>query len=344
MALPLKLLAAMTTTAAAASAAAYIAVSSRSTAASQSSAPRAAQTRPANTNPAAPGGEVKLCVGSDQILHANRAGQERCPEGLQEIDLARVADEQVCDSCDPLKDQPPAEPASDDAALDAIEQRIRELEQRPYFEVVNEAGELILQVTAQGMRVFHNGRAMVVVGMTDIGAYLHAASATGPWSTSIGTSGDSAGIVFHDRGAPRAELGTRGGPFGLRFPSGDGLIAGIGESRAGTGAVVVGTRAGRMQAAMMVSGTRGMVSVFEQPGAGGVTLAESAIGGGLLRVDDWMGNPAVKMGHNDNRYGVVLAGPVLGPPMVPRLGVIGSYFMGCASGERPACMPSVPDR
>jgi hypothetical protein len=87
-----------------------------------------------------------------------------------------------------------------------------------------------------------------------------------------------------------------------------------------------------------------MVSVIDQPGAGGITLAESAIGGGLLRVDDWMGNPAVKMGHNDNRYGVVLAGPVLGPPMVPRLGVIGSYFMGCASGERPACMPSVPDR
>jgi hypothetical protein len=53
------------------------------------------------------------------------------------------------------------------------------------------------------------------------------------------------------------------------------------------------------------------------------------------------GNAAVRMGHNGNRYGIVLAGPVLGLPLVPRSGLPGSYFMGCAGGERPACVPSI---
>jgi hypothetical protein len=47
------------------------------------------------------------------------------------------------------------------------------------------------------------------------------------------------------------------------------------------------------------------------------------------------------MGHNGNRYGIVLAGPVLGLPLVPRSALPGSYFMGCASGDKPACVPSV---
>ena len=35
-----------------------------------------------------------------------------------------------------------------------------------------------------------------------------------------------------------------------------------------------------------------------------------------------------------DRYGAVLAGPTLGFPYVPASGLPGSYFLGCAGGDR----------
>jgi hypothetical protein len=42
----------------------------------------------------------------------------------------------------------------------------------------------------------------------------------------------------------------------------------------------------------------------------------------------------VKFGVNQDRYGVVLAGPVSGFPLVPGSGLPGSYFLGCAGGDK----------
>ena len=71
-------------------------------------------------------------------------------------------------------------------------------------------------------------------------------------------------------------------------------------------------------------------------------LVTSTTGGGLLHIGNHAGPSAVKMGHNGHRYGIVMAGPIMGFPYVPRSGLPGSYFMGCASGERPACTPTAP--
>ena len=62
----------------------------------------------------------------------------------------------------------------------------------------------------------------------------------------------------------------------------------------------------------------------------------------MFQIDNAQGNAAIKMGHLDNRYGIVLAGPTLGLPLVPKSGLPGSYFMGCGSQAPPACMPNVP--
>jgi hypothetical protein len=345
MMLRAKLLAAVATTAAAGSTAAYLTIASPNAGTAGDSAPGdrpASSSAPGPSTPDAGPDDVKLCVGSGRILHATPEGSESCPDGQEELQLAWGADERVCELCDPFKDPPSGEPQSDSRALDAIERRIRDLENAAYFEVVNKNEQTIFRVGPGGIRVFNgNGTAVAALGISELGGYFTGRSATGPFEASIGASGSSAGVRLFDTGLPRVEVGTRNGPFALRFPSAVGMLAGIGQTRAGTGAVLAGTLPGAVRASFTVTDGRGMASMIKEAGNGGAALTEATIGGGLLDIANARGNSAVKMGHNAHRYGVVLAGPVLGMPVVPRSGIPGSYFMGCASGERPACAPQV---
>jgi hypothetical protein len=118
-----------------------------------------------------------------------------------------------------------------------------------------------------------------------------------------------------------------------------GTIAGIGSARR-LRRLVIGTVPGHLRASFTTAG-RGMISVAGQGESGGMALLEPTIGGGMLGIDDTHGNAAIKMGHNGHRYGIVLAGPVLGFPLIPKSGRPGSYFMGCASDVQPACVPTI---
>lgn len=286
---------------------------------------------------------MKLCVGGDRILRATPLGADECPDGQEELLLAWDSDERLCELCDPLADPPPAPPGPDDPTLDALERRIRELENNAYFEVVTQDDVPVLRVGPGGVHLFNaNGQAVAAIGRSDVGGFFTGRSPTRGSQVSIGASGNSAGVRVIEGDVSLLDLGKRDGPFGLRFPSSAGLLAGIGESRAGSGAIVVGTIGGVTKASFTATDQRGMVAVFNQTPQGGVALTEALIGGGMFDLGDASGNSVVKMGHNGHRYGIVMTGPVLGPPYVPRLGIAGSYFMGCASEERPACEPVLP--
>jgi hypothetical protein len=241
----------------------------------------------------------------------------------------------------------PGKPRLNPSALDELEARIRALEGNSYFEVVSPAtGRTIFLVGPKGARFYNEGGTPVAaIGTTNAGGYFTAISASGA-EASIGiSSGPSAGIRLLDGGRSRVELGIHKGPYSLRFPVGDGMLAGIGASRAGSGAVVVGTASdGVTEGSITIRDERAVVSMDKTPGRGGIAFAEAKIGGGLLDVGTAGGQSAVKMGHNKQRYGIVLAGPILGFPYVPRSGLPGSYFMGCASGEKPACLPEVAEK
>jgi hypothetical protein len=84
-----------------------------------------------------------------------------------------------------------------------------------------------------------------------------------------------------------------------------------------------------------------MIAASGNAASGGTALLEPRIGGGMFGLDDTGGNAAVKMGHNGNRYGIVLAGPRRGAPLITKSGLPGSYFMGCAAAVRPACVPTI---
>ena len=351
MALPIKLIAAIGTTTAAAAAGAYIAVNSMNAVPTSSTSPTSSAKpggqSPFGENPTPvsteAGSRVTLCVGTDRILRVAPNFAAECPEGQNEF-LLEDTDEQVCELCDPYKDPP--DPGSDNKAIAELERRIRGLESPTYFEVVNQKEQPIFQVKRGGVRMLNQDqRTVAMVGTPDdgSGSYFTARSSAGT-EASIGASGTSVGILLGDTNANRIEVGSRNaGPFALRFPSGKGLIAGIGQSRAGTGAVVVGTLPGVIAGSITATDGRGMVSLTKDGMPGGIAFTESINGGGLVDIGNNKGDSAVKMGHNRHRYGVVMTGPVPGLPYVPRSGLPGSYFFGCASGEKRACTPTAPE-
>jgi hypothetical protein len=350
MALPIKLIAVVATTAASAAAAAgaYMALRSpnagpTTTTRIEKSDPWAKDTGPSTEVPEEGPDDLTLCVGGDRILRVPPGFGKECPSGQQELLLAWDVDERLCELCDSSKD-PPSEPPSDNEALNALDERIRDLENTSYFEVVNKDEKPIFQVRPGGVRMLNDQqRTVALVGTPAAGSYFTARSPAGAQATMSASAGN-VGVLLGEVNNDRVELGTRNaGPHALRFPSGKGLIAGIGQSRAGTGAVLVGTLPGVTAGSITATDGRGMISLTKDGLPGGIAFTESINGGGLVDIGNNVGDSAVKMGHNRHRYGVVMTGPVPGLPYVPRSGLPGSYFFGCASGEKPACTPTAPE-
>ena len=143
-----------------------------------------------------------------------------------------------------------------------------------------------------------------------------------------------------ERDVPRIELGRRPpGSYALRFPTKTGeLIAGIGESPAGSGAMIVGDASGGKRASLSVGADgKGLIIIFNSAGVAIAALGEAPGNtGGEFALGDSAGSPRVKMGTNGNRYGEVQALP-RGLPYVPKAGLPGSYMLGCAGGG--SCVP-----
>ena len=83
---------------------------------------------------------------------------------------------------------------------------------------------------------------------------------------------------------------------------------------------------------------KGAIGVSNPSGSPVVSLTEGATRGGLLSIGDALSEPMVKMGVAQDRYGIVLAGPRAGFPLIPGSGLPGSYIMGCA-GKGKDCGP-----
>jgi hypothetical protein len=298
---------------------------------------RAVGVSPGN-EPVVPPDDVTLCVGPapDHILRATRL-DGTCPAGHRELRLAEE-DEGICELCDP--DDEPRPPESGPYA--AFEQRIEALEKSAWFEVVTRAGQPVFRVAPGGVRVFNEGAvAVAAIGTTDEGGYFTGRSTKDAGYASIGASGARGGVRLLESDVARLELKVQDGRASLRMPWKTGLIAGLGESSAGTGALLTGTFSGSIRASLTIPDGRGMVATNGPGPSGGASLLEARIGGGMFGLDDTRGHAAVKMGHNGNRYGIVLAGPNLGFPFVPKSGLPGSYFMGCATAVKPACVPAI---
>ena len=321
---------ASTTAAAAASAAVwYAATQNTAPAASESSSPASAQ-------PAIPGADqdtVIVCAGGGDILHAPSSGGG-CAAGQRKISLVREND---CPLCPP--DQEP-EDTSDNPAIRDLERRVHALQNAPYFEVVDEEERPVFVVSADGVRVFSKGGIpRAAFGSSSGGGYFTASN--GFAEASLTATSATGGVQFVEDGMTRLiASGSDSGGASMRIPAGNGVIAGIGVSKDGPGTLLIGTLAGQVRATLSVPGDRGVVQASGVNDAA-VSLMEQGIGGGMLQIDSKDG-AIVKMGNVNNTYGIVMAGPRPGPPLVPASGLPGGYFLGCKSTDRPACTPVVP--
>ncbi|HMF11126.1 MAG TPA: hypothetical protein VKE94_02440, partial [Gemmataceae bacterium] len=171
----------------------------------------------------------------------------------------------------------------------------------------------------------------------DPGGSMHALSTDGSVHVSLGSTDLQAGMEVRSGGARQIDLGLHPeGTASLRFfaTSATTPVCGIGESKLRSGALVVGTAVGDVRASLTIQEGPGAVSIYNSAGTNVVSLRESELRSGFLSIGDSGGREAVKMLVNENRYGAVLAGPVLGMPYVPASGMPGSYFFGCAGGPR----------
>ena len=298
---------------------------------------RAAMTAPA------PGDEDEMvvCVGDDDKLIRTTLPAGGCPPGHKRVSL-RPEEEEECPLCPPADGQEPD--VSDNPALNDLERRIRALENAPYFEVIDDNEQPIFRVAPDGVRIFNrSGVAMAGFGAAQSGGYFSVSSGTALLEASLGAAGTKAGLQIVEDGLVRlTALAGEGSPPSLRIPSASGLIAGIGASTAGSGALLLGQLDGTLKASFSVPDGRGLLQLNSNANGGQVSLLGQSIGGGMFQIDNAQGNAAIKMGHLNNRYGIVLAGPTLGLPLVPKSGLPGSYFMGCGGQTPPSCVPNVP--
>ncbi len=275
-----------------------------------------------------------LCIAPDGVLHASGIAGT-CQPGQTAVPLATSATG-ACDS-NPWQgadDCDTSTPTGGDD-LTALEYRVKALENHPVFEVVDRDKRPILQVTP-GKVVLINAAGDRVIELRAIerGGHLLARNLAGD-EVALAVSGDVGGLVLTEGGVKRVEYGKQpAGNVSLRFPKGSGVVAAIGESQGISGAIVVGDASGQARALMSLIDNKASLSIQNAKGAPVVALTEGATQGGLLVIGDATSEPMVKFGVNEDRYGIVLAGPVSGFPLVPNSGLPGSYFLGCAGGDK----------
>lgn len=283
---------------------------------------------------------IIVCVAADSVLHAPQP-ESGCAAGQRQVSLEP---EESCEQCPPFNEPPPSE-NRDNQELNAVERRLRALENAPYFEVVDDKERPMFRVGPDGVSMFNDAGSIVAAFRTsEYGGHFTASSSSGAREASLGAMGTTSGLLVTEAGLVRASLLAKEdtNSASLRFPSANGLIAGMGTSQANTGALLIGDLGGHLKASLTVPGGRGIIRVQRDEKGAGLSLLEQSVGGGMFEIDNSQGMAAIRMGGVNNRYGIVAAGPTLGLPVIPKSGFPGSYFMGCGSEAKPACMPNIP--
>jgi hypothetical protein len=244
-----------------------------------------------------------------------------------------------------LEDVKPDETPKDDKKVADLDRRLKGLEERNQrghllgsrvvapFEVVNEAGKRVFYVQEGSTSAYNAAGTMVArIVANENGGSFEGRSATAPVTASIGSSGQQMGVVIQENDRQRVQLGRNDkGNYGARIYSATGkLVAGIGQSQAGTGIAMVADAAGTPKAKMysLPSGA-GIVEIINGQGIGVATMSSAGPGGaGLLQLTNASGTVMVEAGVSRSGIGIVRAGPAAFNSGIGFLGLPGSYIEG----------------
>lgn len=293
---------------------------------------------------------IYACTDAEGIMRRTET-EVPCNPGERRIVLKYPPIEQPCDK-QPRRD------------LTGLQRRVAELEAHvdygrlsspviAPFEVVNEAGIRVFVVEAPnpaapelaGTQIFNEvgtrvaaiatnqggGAVSVFSGTTkplDVAPSVSAAVV----SATISARDTDAAVTIYGGQSRRLELGRReNGRYSLRvFGSNDKMVAGIGESEAGSGIAIVADAAGnpRVRLSRHSSGS-GQVVVTNAEGIDVATLSGSGhAGSGLLQLTNGSGTLMVEAGVLDSGVGAVTTGPGMFQHGIMFLGLPGSYING----------------
>jgi hypothetical protein len=226
--------------------------------------------------------------------------------------------------------------STSDQLLD-IQRRISDLESTPRFEVVDKAGKVMFSVGPSGMRLYSAGQKLRAALLASGEGAIFGAT-NGSSLLLLRADEEGVGMTVEEGGQLRMTFGNElAKNYSLKFPVGKTrALAGIGESEAGSGALIVGDQDGQLKGEAGVINGNGTFTVYNGDGNGVALLTRSVNGGGLLDLTDPLGNTLVLMKTNENRYGVVSAFPP-GLPYIPSSALPGTYLLGCAGGNK--CRP-----
>jgi len=286
-------------------------------------------------------GDVVLCAGDDAVLR--RAGPQGCGAGRKIAIEPADTNFIDCDDCTGW-----GEPGSQNAdrknrepqqPVDALEERVARLHRSPLFTVVDKYDDPIFAVGPEQTKIYRANQLAARIDAADDGGVYNAMSNDGSLVASFGATTTHAGLSVSEAGTSQVDIGRQpAGNYALKIrPIGKGQAAGIGQSEEGTGAIVVGDALGAARASIAFDGDRPGLNLFSVAGSLVGTMRQAESGAGILILGNANGEAAVKMVVNANRYGVVIAGPRVGLPLVTGSGLPGSYILGCGGG--PACIP-----
>ena len=244
---------------------------------------------------------------------------------------------------DPKKDEEPK-----DKRVAELDDRLKALEERNRlgrllgsrvvapFEVTDEAGRRVFYVEEGSVRLYNTGGAAVArIVANEHGGYFEGRSATAPVTAAIGSSDQQVGVIVQESDKRRVSLGRNNqGNYGVRiYNASEKLVAGLGQSEAGSGIAVVADAQGNPKAQMYsLPAGAGMVEVVNASGVGVATMSAAGHGGaGMLQLTNGSGTVMVEAGVLPTGIGVVRAGPAGFNSGVGFVGLPSSLIQGKAA-------------
>jgi hypothetical protein len=242
-------------------------------------------------------------------------------------------------------DPKPKEEAERNSRLEALRQRVNDLEERERlgrlvptrvvapFEVVDSKKRRILRIDEQSVTAYNQaGKILAWIVADRAGGQLQLESPDGKKAATLSARDNRAHLLLEEGTKPRIDLGRRiDGRYGLQVFSKSGpVVAYMGQSDMGNGLVFVSGKNGNRGAEAFAddSTNTGFVAVKNTNGIAVGSLYSDSDGAGRLRLTDATGEIHVNAGVTPDGRGVVQTGPQMRHSGVGLVGLVPSFIMG----------------
>lgn len=255
---------------------------------------------------AAKSATVHTCAGADGTLHMTNAAVP-CAPGERRVRIkVRIPEEKDCEE--------------DSARLQKLESRLKDLEYRDRmgtlrakrvhapFEVVTKRDGRLMRIEEQNVTFYNQDAKPVVWIEADAsGGLLQTQTASGDREAVIAAQGGRSHLLIKEKEEDRVDLGRRANGFYSMqvYGPANKLVAGIGQSLAGSGILLIGDAAGNTKAKMSFDARLGTVMSVSNRGGTEVGTISALAGGGVLQLTDAAGRSMVEAGLTEANVGVV---------------------------------------